>query len=685
MTAKTPVITVANSAHSVISPPAMMARISRLSRRRGWRPGRARRRSGATICAAAAGAGGRRANSWPVIAHPGDAGKAARRPLSVKALDPPETAAFMRRSTTGVYPPRVTTLPPDQGPTTYELFFRTGLAAAAGLLVLSAPAEAQAPGKFRMKLAYEGRLLVKVLDVAITQEADDNGYVSTAQVTSYGVLAAFKKINQVATLAALHRQRHGAPGPVQPPQQGRPSAAAARGALDRRRRHRRGHAALQEPGRAAATPAQKAEAVDPVTGLMRLALSDRQAQVCPGTLKFFDGKQRYDLVFSESRRRHADGPREAPGPDQHGQVQRGLQGDRRLQEEAAGPAQPGPQEADQDGLWPGRRERPVGAVLAHRSDPARRRGDRTHPRHPNRAPPRRTRGNPDAVSAASPCPGHPPHEGRETGTRRFRSLSPSKEQRWPIRTSKFAKAAAATAKDERAIQARIDRKEAKSFDAKGRTSPRPKTGARDYPHDPARPAPEEARPRGRHGAASRMFEAPFYEGSGKLKDMVALITGGDSGIGRAVAVLYAREGADVAIVYLDEHEDAEATKAAVEKEGRRAILLPGDVADPSLLQGRGRADREGVRQARHPGQQRRLPGARRVDRGHHRRALRPHPEDQPLRLFLHGPRRGPAPQGRRVHRHDRLGHRHRRVQGAARLFHDQGRHPRLHPLAGRPA
>jgi NAD(P)-dependent dehydrogenase (short-subunit alcohol dehydrogenase family) len=61
--------------------------------------------------------------------------------------------------------------------------------------------------------------------------------------------------------------------------------------------------------------------------------------------------------------------------------------------------------------------------------------------------------------------------------------------------------------------------------------------------------------------------------------MVALITGGDSGIGRSVAVLYAREGADIAVAYLNEHEDAEETKRAVEKEGRRCILISGDVAD----------------------------------------------------------------------------------------------------------
>jgi NAD(P)-dependent dehydrogenase (short-subunit alcohol dehydrogenase family) len=77
-----------------------------------------------------------------------------------------------------------------------------------------------------------------------------------------------------------------------------------------------------------------------------------------------------------------------------------------------------------------------------------------------------------------------------------------------------------------------------------------------------------------------MYEAPRYEGSNKLRDMVALITGGDSGIGRAVAVLYAREGADVAIVYLNEHADAQETKRVVEAEGRRCIVLAGDVADP---------------------------------------------------------------------------------------------------------
>ena len=98
------------------------------------------------------------------------------------------------------------------------------------------------------------------------------------------------------------------------------------------------------------------------------------------------------------------------------------------------------------------------------------------------------------------------------------------------------------------------------------------------------PAQEQAKP----GIESEMtprptYHAPLYRGSDKLKDKVALITGGDSGIGRAVAVLYAREGANVAIVYLrEEQSDAEETKRAVEKEGRTCLLLRGDVTDASF-------------------------------------------------------------------------------------------------------
>jgi NAD(P)-dependent dehydrogenase (short-subunit alcohol dehydrogenase family) len=77
---------------------------------------------------------------------------------------------------------------------------------------------------------------------------------------------------------------------------------------------------------------------------------------------------------------------------------------------------------------------------------------------------------------------------------------------------------------------------------------------------------------------------PRYPGSGRLKGKVALITGADSGIGRAVAALYAREGADIAILYLCEHDDAAKTKEIVEVEGRRAITIAGDVGDKDFCE-----------------------------------------------------------------------------------------------------
>ena len=112
-------------------------------------------------------------------------------------------------------------------------------------------------------------------------------------------------------------------------------------------------------------------------------------------------------------------------------------------------------------------------------------------------------------------------------------------------------------------------------------SPAKKSGAQKEPKAPL-PAQAQERP----GIEAKMkprprYEAPLYKGSNKLEGKVALITGGDSGIGRAVAVLYAREGADVAIVYLPvEQVDAEETADAVNKEGHECLLIPGDVTDP---------------------------------------------------------------------------------------------------------
>ena len=93
---------------------------------------------------------------------------------------------------------------------------------------------------------------------------------------------------------------------------------------------------------------------------------------------------------------------------------------------------------------------------------------------------------------------------------------------------------------------------------------------------PQRPPGTEAEmtPQADHGEHS-------YKGCDKLVGKAAVITGGDSGIGRAVAIAYAREGADVLISYLDEEEDAQETKRWVEQAGRRCVLVPGDIADPA--------------------------------------------------------------------------------------------------------
>ncbi|MEJ1240922.1 SDR family oxidoreductase [Chryseolinea sp. T2] len=133
------------------------------------------------------------------------------------------------------------------------------------------------------------------------------------------------------------------------------------------------------------------------------------------------------------------------------------------------------------------------------------------------------------------------------------------------------------ARQHRKIQTSVARAEKRLGKSKEPTAMQ--AGARKYPEAPL-PGKKLKKP----GVESDltlepMYDAPYYQGSGKLRDMVAIITGGDSGIGRSVAILFAREGADVAIVYLNEHSDARKTKQLVEQEGRKCIIIPGDVTE----------------------------------------------------------------------------------------------------------
>ena len=141
-----------------------------------------------------------------------------------------------------------------------------------------------------------------------------------------------------------------------------------------------------------------------------------------------------------------------------------------------------------------------------------------------------------------------------------------------------------TASQQREIQQRQDQADQQKKQRSGGSQSGERQGPvqttdHDYPGTPL-PAQHLAKP----GLEAQMelqpeFMAPDYQGSGKLAGMAAIITGGDSGIGRAVAVLYAREGADVAIVYLEEDQDAIDTKRYVEAEGRSCLLMRGDVRE----------------------------------------------------------------------------------------------------------
>jgi NAD(P)-dependent dehydrogenase (short-subunit alcohol dehydrogenase family) len=132
-------------------------------------------------------------------------------------------------------------------------------------------------------------------------------------------------------------------------------------------------------------------------------------------------------------------------------------------------------------------------------------------------------------------------------------------------------------RQQRKLQARMDRLDA-SRPAKPGQGRAMQAGARRYPEPPL-PGQHQPKPGDEAGLRlAPLFDAPYYLGSGKLKHHVALVTGGDSGIGRAVAVLFAREGADIMLAYLSEHADAAATAQAVQEEGRRCELMAGDIS-----------------------------------------------------------------------------------------------------------
>lgn len=135
---------------------------------------------------------------------------------------------------------------------------------------------------------------------------------------------------------------------------------------------------------------------------------------------------------------------------------------------------------------------------------------------------------------------------------------------------------------QRRLQAGIDAKDAQHDDA-GKRRAAVQAGTRRQPS--RMPAQHLSKPGNESDLAlAPRFEAADYRGSGKLEGMKAIVTGGDSGIGRAVAVLYAREGADVAILYLNEHKDARETVRLVEAEGRAAMRIAGDIGDPAFCQ-----------------------------------------------------------------------------------------------------
>lgn len=139
-------------------------------------------------------------------------------------------------------------------------------------------------------------------------------------------------------------------------------------------------------------------------------------------------------------------------------------------------------------------------------------------------------------------------------------------------------------RQQQAIQSKVDAKDKKAPKKKSPEKSPVQAGKKTQPQNPM-PAQHLKKPGNEHELdLAPRFLAPDYKGSGKLKGMAAIVTGGDSGIGRAVAVLFAREGANVAVLYLDEDKDARVTKKHVEAEGARCLVIAGDVKDAKFCE-----------------------------------------------------------------------------------------------------
>ncbi|MDB5799226.1 MAG: short-chain dehydrogenase [Rhodocyclales bacterium] len=198
-------------------------------------------------------------------------------------------------------------------------------------------------------------------------------------------------------------------------------------------------------------------------------------------------------------------------------------------------------------------------------------------------------------SAKTGAPGAEKASSKNNAASQIKTKQPSEAPSKSIAKTRASSAsrpsernARAVSDKQRKIQKEIDDAEGNKVvkPSKSASSKNAKSGASQTGSRPKLPLP--AQHQLKPGLESEIsprpqFLAPDYRGSGKLQDCVAIITGGDSGIGRAVAVLYAREGADVAIIYLDvEESDAQETRKYIEREGRRCLLLPGDVKDAAF-------------------------------------------------------------------------------------------------------